>query len=211
MKITEKFKKLSFKDKLDYLWDYYKVPIIGAVSAIVLVIYILYLIFRHVPEDILNVTLINSGVSSEDEIVFDDEYLLFTGLDPENYQVSLGTHITIDNGMSSRSREFVAAKILAEEIDVLVWDETAYGYVKTLGASSDLSNYLPEEYVQKYDNYAVYENGSLIGFVFDGNKEISKDLAMDKAYVGMIVNAVNQDEAVRFIEYLLDNNYGSVN
>ena len=211
MKISEKFKKLSFKDKIDYLWDYYKVPIIGAITAVVLIVYILYLVFRHVPEDVLNVTLINSAVTSESEVTLDDEYISFAGYDPYDYQVSIGAYITIDNGMTGKAREFMAAKILAEEIDILFWDNEALDYVKTLEASADLEDYMPESYIEKYKNYAIYENESLIGFSFDSKTDITKKLVMKESYVGMIGTAANKDEAVKFIEYLLDTNYGSEN
>lgn len=208
----EKIKEIkSTKDKLDYIWDYYKIPIIGAITALALIIYILYLVFRYVPEDILNVTLMNSAIESEDEIKADDEYLSFAGYNPDKYQVSIGAHITIDSNMSGNAREFVAAMILAEEIDVLVWDDEASDYVKSLAANSDLSDYLPESYIEKYSQYAVYENDSLIGFRFDNGKDIVEELAMKEAYVGIIETAINKEEAIKFIEYLLDENYGSEN
>lgn len=211
MKISDKFKKLSFKDKLDYLWDYYKIQIISGITVIAIIIYVLYLTFRYVPEDILNVTLINSTVTSEDEVTVGDDYLAFAGYDPYDYHVTIGTYISIDDGMSGKAREFVAAKILAEEIDILFWDDEASDYVKTLGASADLEEFLSEPYIEEYKDYAVYNNDSLIGFSFDGTTDIAKDLAMKETYVGIIGTAANKDEAERFIEYLLDTNYGSEN
>ena len=75
LKNNEVFKELTFKKKIDYLWDYYKIPIIGIISAFAIIIYILYLTFRHVPDDILNITLINSSITSENEITIGNEYL----------------------------------------------------------------------------------------------------------------------------------------
>lgn len=205
----EKIKNIeNTKDKLDYIWDYYKIPIIGIVTTIALIIYILYLVFRHVPEDILDVTLMNSSVASEDEIKVDDDYLSFVGYDSEDYKVYIGAHITIDDSMSGSARERVAAMILAEEIDVLVWDDEAFDYVKTLEASADLKNYLSESYIEKYSQYAVYDDEVLIGFSFDDTKDITKELAMKETYVGIVETATNKNEAARFIEYLLDVNYG---
>lgn len=211
MKISEKFKKLTFKDKIDYLWDYYKIPIIGVITLVALIIYIFYLVFRHVPEEVLNVTLINSSLTSEDEISLDDDFLRMEGYDLEDYKISMDGHITIDNNMSGNAREFVAAMILAEEIDVLVWDEEAYEYVNSLGAITNLEDYMTVNYIEKYSEYAIYENEILIGFRFNETKNISKELKMGEIYVGIINTATRKDEGVRFIEYLLDSNYGGEN
>ena len=105
----------------------------------------------------------------------------------------------------------MAALILAEEIDILVWDQEAHEYVKSLDANVNLEEYLDETYIEKYINYAVYENKSLIGFSFDGSQEITKELVMKESFFGIVQTGINIEEAIIFIEYLLDENYGSVN
>ena len=65
------FKALSSKAKVQYIWDYYKWPILAVIVA---VIFVIYLIYHYVTyrDPLLNVIMINCNDSiSADDSGFD--------------------------------------------------------------------------------------------------------------------------------------------
>lgn len=160
----EKWNNLNIKGKIQYIFDYYKLPII----VILIVLYIIgYSVHRYTSHKdiILHTALINIAPSEELTLQLSDEFMKYADTDSSvcTFQLHTGWYLTDDP--SSEYLEYTAAtrmKILAsidnEQLDVVLMNQEAFdafsqnGYLYNL--EELLKNTAPELY-QKLQPYLV--------------------------------------------------------
>lgn len=128
----EKWNSLNFRGKLQYIFDYYKLPII----LILLLLYIAgYSIYRHSTqkEFLLHAALINVAPSEKVLRQLSDEFMEYTNADTDKYAFQLHTGWYLTDDASSEYLEYTSAtqtKILAsianEQLDLVFMNQEAF-------------------------------------------------------------------------------------
>lgn len=146
-------KKSPFKDlhgtaKLQYIWDYYKLPI----TVICIALYIAgYIAYRHLTqkETLLYAALVNvnAGETLTKELSID--YLDYLQANPSKEDISLYTELYLTDNETSQYHEYtyasstkIIASIDAEQLDVVFMDREAFDAFSQNGYLYNMEDFL---------------------------------------------------------------------
>lgn len=206
------FKALSNKAKVQYIWDYYKWPILAVIVA---VIFVIYLIYHYVTyrDPLLNVIMINCSDSiSADDSGF-DEFLTKYGYDPDDFPVSLSSSLQFSDGeysLSYNDSQALTLMIAAGGQDLFFGTGDVYLDYADQGALIDLSTVLSEDLLERYKDSLIYstDDGQVDAYPcaieLTDNAWVKKYNYYDTCYFGIFYQNENLDAAVQFAEFLLN-------
>lgn len=160
----EKLKKMTFKQKMQYIWEYYKIAILVIIFAVIFVATLIRDTGQNNPDaihiamcDMLPTGLLGDDADSEitSEEAINQSFISYTGMDtPKKLPLSIDTSYSLnisDGYMASMMRQKLIASLGSQMIDVMIGSEDA---VKEFGAMNtflDVRDYLPEETVSALD------------------------------------------------------------
>lgn len=150
MENVPKLRDLKGKEKLTYIWDYYKWVLILIVVAVVVVITVVRAVMNK-KENALYVLAVNADPYVEEEVtdaLFTD-FLLEQGIDPQKEEVLLNTSIQYLGGASTTdiySMQAITTIMGSGSADVVMMPEDLFRETASLGAYVPVQYYLsPEE------------------------------------------------------------------
>jgi hypothetical protein len=152
----EKLREMSFKEKLEYIWEYYKYFIIGfAIAVIVTVSVINTFILNPNPESALFISW-NAGFATDAQIDELKEYLeshLIT--EGENEEVAISQFLFDENNpeIMMMGHQRAAAMIAAGIIDMFTLDNEMMEAYSQIGFLLPLESILTEIYIRSPDVY----------------------------------------------------------
>lgn len=158
---NKKMKGKSFKEKLQYFWEYYKLPTIVIVFALILVISLIKTAInnRDVAFEAVMVNCIDTpdpvqfeeilGIDQKKEaVVYDNSFSMLA--DPASYNESFYT-----------SAQKLVAVVAAAQVDVMISDKELSESYFNSEFFADLRNYFTEEELLKMNEPYEDENGNL--------------------------------------------------
>lgn len=156
-KEKKKLSRLSFGEKLQYIFDYYKFWILGAVVLIGLVWSIGSTILHNKPTGFYAM-LLNAGgqdLSGQADEAAGAAFAEAAGLDDEKQKIIVDTSATFNPNDQSQFSMAQNAKIgalyQAHEIDVMVADPGVFTYYALNGSFVDLRDVLDDETLAAYE------------------------------------------------------------
>lgn len=165
----QKTKDMTFKGKLSYFWDYYKIHTIAAILVILFIISFIRTYMTHKDYGFY-ATLINAvtpDINDDTSVIWADEFLEFAGLDPDEYQVYIDTSVVLseDSGApyAASNREKMVAMMQVGEINALISDTEAFENYAQVGYFYDLESIFTEEELAPYQDYLYYTDLAAIG------------------------------------------------
>lgn len=186
------FATMSFKEKLAYFWDYYKIHTIVAVCVIIFVISFVRQIQENKPYAFYAV-LINAlnGLDSNDtNVIWENEFLDYAGIDPETYRVCIDTSITQSSNGGSQyemaNRQKMAAMMHAGDIHVIIADTESfedYAHVETF---YDLSQIFTDEELAPYADLLYYTDAA--AFDEDTGTSLEEMEAAQRAFYTKVID-----------------------
>ncbi len=210
------FKKLSFKQKLQHIWIYYKWHIIVPVALVAAVISVSSTIYENTKDSLLYAVFLNSQFDDETGDAIMNEYLDYADIELKHSRVTLDSsmHIYRDkkgDTNSLASNQKLLAMYTTIEMDVLIGDKDNFVYYAAEGSFAPLSDVLSSELLTKYKDLLVETEGT------DGKSDVygidvsaSPKLAEYKAYpdidtliLAIPVTHMEDENIVTFIEFLL--------
>ncbi|WP_090759963.1 hypothetical protein [Bacillus sp. OK048] len=126
--IKEILATMSPKERMAYIWDYYKFHIIGTIVAIILLISLITS-FDEKKEVYLNMTIVGNGVNSEGVVQLQEQLTNKLVIDKTNEEVLIQT---LNYDKSSRDPvslagvQKLAAEISTGSIDLLIVDKELF-------------------------------------------------------------------------------------
>lgn len=211
----QKLHRLHGRQKIQYIWDYYKLPIFICLIFIYILGYIAYGYLTH-KETILSVALIN--VASEEHLttMLSEEFLKENHINTDKNEVSLytGLYLTADDTNDNYQYAYATnIKLLgmidAQELDVVLMNEEAFDIFSERGYLYELENLLKEKDKEQYEKLSPYLKSA--GKSTD-NAKLALELShapliqeMDfngEIYFGIIANTTHLDNCVDYINYL---------
>lgn len=208
------FKDLSFKDKLNYIWDYYKWWFIGGIAIIIFLSATIPTIIENQKENVLYTVFLNSNIVNTDSTSIMEDYIDAAGIDMDNKRYTLDCSIYIDRKHAStadmQSSQKLTALFSSKTIDVIISDKDNFDFCSSQGAYKDLRELLPKEFCEKYKDYFVEapnpETGEMTayGLSLDNSQVLLKEKAFGfEPILSVCLTTEQQDNAISFIKYLL--------
>lgn len=148
------------RQKLTYLWDYYKVLIVGIPLALLLILFVVKNLFTDT-EPALTVYLVNQPVTEDARAAFEKE-LCEVLLPPEtDGRALVDASLTITpSAPDHESQAAFTTGIAGHTIDIMIGDMEFYSYYARLDAFADLTELLPEELLEALAPHLLQAEGA---------------------------------------------------
>ncbi len=160
------FATMSFKEKLAYFWDYYKIHTIAAICIVVFLISFINSYRSNKPYAFYTV-LLNAADTEENRdtpALWASEFLEYAGIDPEAFQVNIdtSTDISADGGdqYELANRQKMAAMMQVGDIHAIVADTETFESYARLENFYVLTDTFSEEELAPYADYFYYTDAA---------------------------------------------------
>jgi len=150
----EKFKNLTFKKKLGYIWDYYKAVIGGILVGIVVLIVCIQTMKASGKEMVFSAALINAQKMEIGETAkLQEDFENYLGLDEKKQSLSLDDSYMIDlkggGQVTVACQTKLMASLQADRLDLILMPEDIYkNYLKS-GAFAKLEDKLGKDFLEE--------------------------------------------------------------
>ena len=207
----EKFNALTFRKKLEYIWEYYHWHFIVTVLVLIVAVSWISGIVRN-REPLLELEMINCYLASpEGEVLqpfIEQEGLeYFDGAGVINKQIQVSSE---DESQNYAGYQLLACVMAAGEGDLFFWDDREPLTPLKNGALVDLREILTEEELEKYRDILIYcpdtETGEMYpcGLYLEENPWIRENQFYVNCAVGVSVCSDDPVLAGDFLRYLLN-------
>ncbi len=230
--IRDSFKKMTFREKVDYIITYYKFPIITAIiAAAVLISTVVNRLNRKEP--VLYTAFANVVIGETLHAQLTDEYLVYAGKTAKQEVATYeGLYIsddpaTVDHQIAYASKLKLLGAVNTRQLDVVLMNKEAYDLFSSSGFLCNLDELLKKDQ-QLYheisdliqlnsvildDNAVEYSLGEADEYISEtadikngldvSSAALLKDAGFpDTVYLGIIENSIHKEEAVNYIRYL---------
>lgn len=196
----EQFRHMSRKQKLEYIWLYYKVPILLSVLVLGLLCSCLHRAITK-KEPTLYLASLNVSMGEDLETTLTEDYIRFRHQDPRKHQVALYRNLYLSEDPAASDHEYAYASkmklfaaINAKQLDLVLMNREAYGLCSQSGFLMDLSGMADDQFLTAPQPDAI-ELTLLPTFQaanFSG-----------KVYLGIIANTPRPEECRQYLHYIL--------
>lgn len=205
----------SMRKKIGYIWDYYKLWIIGAVALVGLIVYFTVVFVTREDKPVLDVVLVNNYDDVSDESKLAQGFVSYVGEENLPGKVAFDNNAFFNLANNSDYKNSYYMKVLAYlEADtaqvVMCQYDNLIGLAKS-GRLADLSDEKIGDICDKYkDRIVYYENDEGVKVpvgidVSDGYKAAGLTEYTDgKAYVGLSAYAESYEYAEKFVDYMVE-------
>ena len=207
----EKLKKMSFKDKIWYIREYYGIQIF--ITILVLAISF-SLLFNMLKKDAaFNVIFLNKPMNQESyEKIYNEFYDYANFEETKDYwELNPNVSVIIKDGEAVNGLEYLAktnAMIAGQMLDVLVTEEYFVDHFIRQDILLDLEETLPTDLLDKVKDNLVYKKG-----IDNGERAYALDVSdapviKESVYVSgpvyftILGNSKNIDTSIQFLKYL---------
>lgn len=229
--MREEFRKMTPAEKAEYIYDYYKWPIILTVIAVVIAV---SSIVRAATKknDALYLAAVNVSLGSRTEAILTEDFIRYEGLDEKRNQVYLYSALYLsedppeaDHEYAYASRMKMMAAVNAERMDVFLMNREAYDLLSQGGYLAGLDEILPASLLEEAEAYlteneVVIEDNKLDVLLDEAEERRTvtetsvnalrvSDLSLlaeasfaGDVYLGVAVNSPRKDMAADYIRYI---------
>lgn len=208
-----KLKDKSLKEKLGYIWYYYKIHILAVLAAVVIIGYLISSIHRNSIPSAIYAVVLNTEDAYADHDDFMNSFCKYAGIDTDSHTTTLESSLHIDREAADNNSILANQKLMAlfstKTIDVFISDQSNFDNFAEVGTFYDLREILPKDLQDKVkDNFYYYtyeESGKVpIGiYVNDFPKFKEEGFVSNDAIFGIPATTTQKENAVKFLEYLL--------
>jgi len=201
---------MSFGQKIEHIWEYYRLQIIGIVVILILIVYFVFKALNGGASTYVSAVFIGGDQEQANESTLLKDFILDNGLNPKSQEVTptyTGNMDFLNGSTGYNEYQLLSALFLSGDVDVMVAAEDVTVAFAVNGALADLTKILTPEMLEKYKDSLVYVNTSEDGEKYPcginidtGNKIYNK-----KVCVSIANNSVNQEESILLMTYLLEN------
>ena len=146
---TKKLKEMTFDQKADYIYTYYKWWILGALAVIFVIISTAKAVINNSKPVFLYATFLNSTAESRGtSCTLDDEFIASENIDISKYGCEFDYVTYLDNDYSNQQSMGGQVKIMSrysvEQLDILCGPESVLNGSADVGGYTNLSEVLPD-------------------------------------------------------------------
>lgn len=209
----EKLSNMSLKDKIWYIWEYYKVPIIAVIIIVSVAISVGTTIYNNRFDTALYCVVVNNRTSQEvDETKVLEEIKEYLGLsDIREIVYDSSMYVSYGNSVSELSYATMAkisALVASRDLDIMIADTENIDHYAELGGMSNLEEVLPQDLYETVKDrlyYAKDENGVKIPCAVSlEDTKFAEDLnlSMDPPLISLFSNSEHTDHCISLLHYI---------
>ncbi len=207
-----KMKGKPLKEKIAYIWYYYKVHMLVIVVILVFSLNLISSIVKNNAPVAIYTVVLNADEPFADYSAFMKDFSTYAGIDSDKEQVTLDNSLTINreegDSMSIVTNQKLMALFSTKTIDVFIGDASNINNYAEVGTFCDLRDLLPEDFQEKYKDrfyyYTYEEDGDIpVGIYIQDFPRIEETGMVSYPAILAVPNLSAQKEnAVKFLEYL---------
>ncbi|MBR0280869.1 MAG: hypothetical protein IJQ81_04650 [Oscillibacter sp.] len=186
------FRRMSAAQKADYIFSYYKLPIVLTLLFAYILCYGLYRHFTR-KEVLLYVACANVVVSEETAEALSEGFVRHSGEDVRKCEVSLYQTLYLSENPTLANHEYAYASRLkllaaidAEQLDVVLMNQEAYDFLSEKEYLADIAYQTYQTNAVDVSRFPVFRDA---GFT-------------DAVFLGVIPNSPRMSAALEYIAYL---------
>lgn len=214
-KITETLKGMTFRERAEYLWEYYWWILLVAAFAVIVVAMVVTGIVNTSGEVLYSGAAVNVPLSEEGEQYLTQELEEYFGAE-KNQKTELfvtafdDLRTASDVEMSSAAAMQVVLMITAEDFDYVLMDEVAFSFYKNHPVFTPLDEMFGQEMLVQWDALVVYheteEAGKYPVALDITDTGFVRDCAPDsgRIYIAFPGNTGRTNKNADFLAYLLN-------
>lgn len=205
----EKFKSMSPKDKIDYIWEYYKFHILAGLIVIFIIGSLIHSFVTRV-DTYCSLTYYNAYTDEDSFFALQDKLNEIIFPDKNNIAVKFDDIFT-DSALAISPNQQFSAKIAAKEVDLAIVSEQVFKQqcsddmflnLSELKAFNDLN--LPESVLVKGTSFNG-EEGVFGLYVSQIPMFKEANFSTNDNILVIIVNSERVEESINTINYLMEN------
>ncbi len=206
-------KELSGRERMEYLWEYYKVPILLVALGLIILAFSVAWIFSR-KTTYFTVELVNvSGSYYEMRKLGTDifqDYLRKEGLDPNKYNIDVIDSRAVDlenmDTNTPATLQIMTAEFSSGSFDLFVADEPVWEFYAPYGAVMDLRDVLPKDWLEAHKDLwymiTMEETGEeiLAGiYAKEGSRFMSQGCYVLPKPMGIAIHCKDPEKIGKFI------------
>lgn len=154
---TKKMKDMTFKQKVAYIWEYYKFWILGGIVFIIFVVTLTGDIIDSKRPYYLNGMMLNSNLAYDDTVNLDEMFAAEMGVDMEKMQLFIDKDMKIPTDgsydqMTMAYQTKLVSGYAAGELDVVIGPIAAMATSANVDAYADLTKILPQSLLDELED-----------------------------------------------------------
>jgi len=212
---NKKLKDMTWAQKREYIWEYYKIHIIGTIIIIAAIICFILMFMRNNYEAVFTTIVVDGNMTgfSDNKDKLTQEFTQYLGVDGKSKRVIFDNNNSLIQQTGDEDSYYSTQKIVsmatAKSIDGYL---SEYDYVTFYSQDdslflTDLSELLTADELSKLSNYLVYftaTDGTKTPIAVDltsTHVKTETDLTMKRPCYGVVSTSTHKDNAVKFIKY----------
>ncbi len=213
-KERKKWKEMPKKDRLWYIWEYYKFHIAVVLGVIGVLAVIGTSIYNKTFETSLYCIVINNY--TDQEMNFDTlnkDFREHMGFGKKQQIFTEALYISYGDAASEYSYASMAkisALIISKDLDIIICDKENFDHYTEMNGFLDLEQVLPADMTEALKDrfcYAVNSSGqtAAVGIDLSGTDFAQKTgITLEPAYCGLITNTQRTDTCIALLRYIFD-------
>lgn len=213
------FKELSFFEKIEYIWGYYKYHMLAVVIAAVAIAGIVFSYIDNNYDTVFSLVVVDGKMSGYDDNTdtLTREFTEYLGIDGTSTRVDIDYNYSLiakpldNDAQISQQKIYVLASTGSMDGYLASKDYITYFSTNKEVFLEDLTTILTSEELEKIgeDNIIYYtiEDGTKIPVAVNlSNTRIKTgtNFTMENPCYGVVVTAANKENAIKFIRYAFD-------
>lgn len=204
----EKDKRLCFRDRIEYFWMYYKLPLLAVIIMVFAVVQWVWA--SGVGKAVQLSVMLSDCYTDADGEFLAGEFAEYAGLDEKTETVLINTKSLFSNAptgiyaMTSLSRFY--ADTGTEKLDVAGFLQEDFQRYAGAEVFANLEELFGRDELALYEDHLYYQDGKPVGIYADGLPGLQKYKIYDdpekRAVIGVVYNSRNRNMAGKYIEYL---------
>ena len=218
---TAKLKEMSLKDKFWYICEYYKIPILGFLLAVIMIGSIGSAMYKNRFDPALTCLVLNARYDTETapakvKQYFDVDFRSTTDIEPQ-YPIDIDHTLNISFDSSTMS-EFsyaelakVTAMISSKQVDVMIGDPDTLAHYAAMGGFLDMEASLPDDLKDKAKDKLYTAVNEETGeeyvcgvYIGDTSFEEGTGLSVENPVMAIMNNSTHIDTSLQLLRYILE-------
>ncbi|WP_113674248.1 hypothetical protein [Vallitalea guaymasensis] len=210
-----KFKELKRKEKVEYIWEYYKLHIFAGIFVLIVIGSFLNIwVFNPPPKSAVSVNFVGSSIFADNTEPLEKELNpIIVTEEMGNKKVFINTYIfgMKDPQMQMATQTKFIANISARELDVLILDKEQFDSLVLQGSMLPLDQVFSEDELGKLTDRLLKgkseedTNEQIYGIDITDNEKIKTVMVGDSDIViGVVSNTLKIEESKKVIKWFLE-------
>ncbi len=214
----KKFLTLTFTGRLQYIWEYYRIPIAAVIAVVLVVLSFINAYRRNNYEGVCDIAVCDGKITGydTDDDVLTTGFTKYLGIDGKKQRVHIDYSYTLEEKLFDQDPQISNEKIYVlsqtnnldgymseyENIDHFCFDTSCFFY--------DLTELFTDEEMEQLSDYIIYhtqrdgETRAVAVDLSDAPRIQDTDLTMERPCYGIVQSARNPENAADFIRYVFD-------